>query len=264
MGWEIPTIRMSVLEALGNVDEILILEHNFTHTGEEHLFGLRDDLRDVVGRFGDTIINFVEVDLSREIIRDANSSADLHYNERLMRGSFEQFTALQGGDIVSCVDADEVIFRHSFESLSRLARMDPFQRVWAIPMHQLYYRPDYLWTDCNFASAVVGRARSLRRGRNPWRDSRWKARGVHGCHFSWHLTVDQMLTKLEMYSHALDYGHLASRDVLADAIRSRTYPFDSERDFTIRQLDEEDMKDIFPESWATEHEGFAHLFEDGS
>jgi len=262
MEWEVPTIRMIVAEALGNVDEILVLEHNYSHSGIERTYVLEESLMDLTGNRDGTLVSYIQVDLQDAIIRSAITSRDMHVNERLMRGSFERFTEIKDDDIVFCVDADEVIYRNSFKLLENRVRRDPFRRVWAIPMHQLYYRPDYLWTDCDFASAVVGRASSLRSKVNPWRDSRWKARGVHGCHFSWQLTVEQMLIKLQMYAHSLDFRHLASVPILEDAVKSRKYPFDPERDFTIQKLDERDMETILPESWALERHGLDHLLED--
>jgi len=67
-----------------------------------------------------------------------------------------------------------------------------------------------------------------------------------GCHFSWCLTIDEMLTKLQSYAHSYDYSHLAQRELLEDAIQKRTYPFDPNVDFQIRKLDIQSDREYYP------------------
>jgi hypothetical protein len=60
--------------------------------------------------------------------------------------------------------------------------------------------------------------------------------------------VDEMLRKMLAYSHHYDYRHLAKREVLEEAIKQKTYPFDPGRDFRIRVLSIHRDKQFYPQS----------------
>ena len=257
--WELPFIRMSVAEADGLVDKIVITEHDHTHTGDPHQFELESYFETSCVLPSGSELSYHAVRMDPSSVRTHKTKGNLHWNEMLMRGSFEQFISVYDDDIVICVDADEVIYRRSFPKLiakvSRSRRRDPL----AIPMHQFFYRMNYLWTDIKFASATIGRASALREMETPWRDAHRRMRGKHGCHFSWNLTVDQMIAKLQTYSHHLDYGHLARREVLEEAVQAKAYPFREEKPFTIRELGWGELDQYLPASWRHEQGRLAHL-----
>jgi len=256
-------IRMTMNEGDGLVDHIVLTEHDFTHSGHPQPFVFTETFSDHEVLPEGTHFHYQTVRIGERVIKNPSRSSELHFNETLTRGSFEELFSLDDNDIVIAVDADEVIFRNSLPAIIERARRDPFRRKWAIPMHQFFYRMNYLWGGMVFKSAVAGRARSMRRGATPWRDSRWALKGVHGCHFSWVLqTREQMLNKIKSYSHALDYGHLADGDLLDHAVRTKTYPFDPGRPFEIIEMPRDRAIHFLPASWSLFSEEVERLVSD--
>jgi hypothetical protein len=80
-----------------------------------------------------------------------------------------------------------------------------------------------------------------------------------GCHFSWQLTIEQMIFKLQTYAHNDIYGHFADPEILSAAVREKTYPFEPTRDFSIRELDPNVDRAYYPRSFYHFKEDFHHL-----
>ena len=251
---------MNIDEASGIVDEIIILEHNFTHTGREKPFYFSSMQKKIESYSDKSLVKFVRVDLTKRIIKEPKNSEDLHFNERLMRSSFVNETNLKKSDIVFSVDADEIIYRRWIRILKFFLQLVPYKKIaFRIPMHQFYYRMNYLWKGFTFSSAVAGHVRFLEQSHIQWRDFGIKLPIKIGCHFSWQLTPVQMLEKISNYSHNFDYRHLADLNILEHAIANKTYPFEPDRDFNISELGIADIHRFYPKSFTKYQEYFSHL-----
>jgi len=68
-----------------------------------------------------------------------------------------------------------------------------------------------------------------------WRDVGEIVNKKVGCHFSWCMTPGEMVYKLHTYSHPR-YRFCADEKLLEEAIKNKTYPFDSSIDFNIREI----------------------------
>jgi hypothetical protein len=253
---------MSLSEIGDQADLVVVTEANRTHTGDVHAYEIADheaELAQLVprGRFV-----YLPADISYAAISGSAKSSDHHHNEWLTRNAFVDFLDLSPDDLVIALDADEIVYSHAFPAIWRAAsRRSPLRAGVRLPMHQFYYRVNLLWEDMVFTSAVAGRVRYLGRQSRGWRDSGRRLKEVVGCHFSWQLTTDQMLRKLQTYAHRSDYAHLASAEILEQAVRERTYPFDPSRAFTLRRIREDEHEKFYPRSISSVRHELAHLID---
>lgn len=261
---ELPFVRASIVEALGCVDHIIVLEHNFTHTGKPKEYLLENAFALLPFNDEATRVTYEKVDLSKRIIHNAETSEDMHFNEGLMRESFTWLYKIKPRDIVFAVDADEIIFRKFFGPIiSSLASFSILPRGFKLPMNQFFYRMNYLWADFTFQGPVAGHMAFLKRRNIKFRDAGSDYREIVGTHFSWQLTVDQMLYKLASYGHNSDYRHLADKQILESAIRDKKYPFEPDRAFEIRELSRESALRYYPAALWDELPELEHLLPTG-
>jgi hypothetical protein len=257
---EIPFVESSIIEATPHVDEIVVVEHNYTHTGLPKPFNF-DSLvleRDWQNRFPK--VRYLKVDLSETICREATTSAEMHKNEWSMRSSFLDFAEYDKRDIVFAVDADEIIYGSVFSNvIPELSKGKLRLKAFRLAMLQFFYRPNYLWSDLIFKGPVAGHVGLLRRKKIQFRDYGHEWPQVAGCHFSWQLTVDEMVSKLQAYGHNADYAHLANKELLANAVATKTYPFEPERPFTIVELSRAQSRELYPEALWSHVDELAYL-----
>lgn len=261
---EIPFVETSIEEAQEVVDEILVVEHNFTHTGKskDYVFEPLVQKRGWAQKYKNT--TYLKIDLSDSIIRDAADSEAMHKNEWSMRSSFISKVNLEPRDIVFAVDADEIIYRSAYsEIIESLSTKTFFAKSFRLPMRQFFYRPDYLWENLNFESAVAGHVALLSREKIQWRDHGKRWREIVGCHFSWQLTIPQMIAKLHSYGHSADYRQFADEILLTKAVDDKEYPFEPDREFNIRQLSQSEARDLFPRSIWAHMDELAYLMTNG-
>jgi len=253
---EVKFVRLNVREASCHVDKVIVCEFSHTHVGSERKF--------IFGKYLDTFskeerekILYLPCDISDQVTHAENSD-EVHRIERLMRGYFASQINLHDRDIVISVDADEIIFSHCYNDI--LSHIGYFNKALKLQLYQFFYRVNYLWENETFIAPTACRA-GFYKGQYPaqWRyDGELLPRYV-GCHFSWCMSVDEMLEKMKVYSHHYDYRYLAKREILEEAIKHKTYPFAPERDFRIRVLDVHEDKQYYPESIYTMLDDFAHL-----
>lgn len=243
---EIKYIKLNLKESYNYIDKLIICEFNMTHTGisRELIFNnFIDEFTDEEKRK----IIYIGADISKEAVLAQDDINLAHKNEQLIRGYFAKEITLGNNDIIFSVDADEVIFGAYYKEIIDYLNKWPWRKIILLPMYQYFYRINYLWGNMIFKSAIACKA-SYYKDVYPaqWRDAGKPYKKVVGCHFSWCLTIDEMLQKLQSYAHSGDYGHLAKRDVLEAAVRDKTYPFEPERDFNIKVLDIYKDKQYYP------------------
>lgn len=252
-----PFVRASLRELAGIVDEIFISIPNLSHSG----LPLQRDFTDSELSQGieleGTTLTIHEID-GQDFIKDAGKSAELHHNEYLTRKSFAKLASVKVTDLVLALDADEVPFGSEVRKLfgQAHARLFPIK----LNFRQFFYRPNLLWEQFVFRGPVLspvylGKLRKL-----GFRDHGLAAPpSIQGCHFSWHLSVEEMVVKLQNYSHAQDYKDYADLDLLTAALESRTYPFDPNIEFSLRELNWEDFRPLVPEGFLKELPSLAHM-----
>jgi hypothetical protein len=255
---------MNLLESQGIVENRLVVEHNYTHTGLPKPFHLEELLSVARDEFKLDDFKYFKVDLANSIRKNARTSEELHFNERLMRSSFTKLINVTQSDIVFAVDADEIIYREAYSKIIDFYRKKSFSfRTFRLPMYQFYYKMNYLWSNFEFKSAVAGKKIQLGRRHVQWRDKGREFNEMAGCHFSWQLTIPEMIEKLQNYSHSFDYRHLANNQILEGAVRNKTYPFDPEREFRIKELKRDELLKIVPVSFLELENKLEYLLGDG-
>ena len=229
---EIKYIKMQLVESRGYVDNIIVCEFDCTHSGEERDFIFEQYLQD--GTFTEEEkrrIIYIQGRVRNKVKKTENNSKYLHQNEKLFRGYFAHQVDLHWNDIVIAVDADEIIFRRKYLKILSLYDRNA-SPVIRLKLYQFYYKPTYLWENLIFESSVVCRVKhNIFRYPAQWRDEGKYIDEVVGCHFSWQLTIDEMIKKLHSYAHAADYAYLANYKILKDAVENKKYPFDKSREF---------------------------------
>ena len=221
---------MNIDELLEHVDFFLITEANVTHTGASRSYEFLDKFQSELESISNKI-KCIRMDL--EGISEFNVSEPkvLHANEQKIRDGFREHLSLHENDIVISSDADEVLFGSRVKSiLKKLRKSKNVNQSYRLRLHQVIFKLDYLWTDCNFQGPVICRASHFSSQEEPqWRYSGSRTYRKSGTHFSWVMSVDNMVEKISRYSHRVENQKFASPEVLRKAIEERTYLFEPDR-----------------------------------
>ncbi len=247
---EVPWMKMAIRELESLLDEVIITESAVTHTGLHRKLEFKQHVTEFEAAFGG--ITYVPI-TDGDFVLNGTSPADLHRNETEIRGAWAREFPLRPDDIVIAVDADEVISADSVKRFTRrrLRRGSPI----SLRLHQFFWSPSNLWIDANFVAPTIASVRDVDKNMSDWRYLGATPPGVHGWHFSWCLTVEQMMDKLERYSHSIDFSHLRNPEIMTNARAANKYIFDEERAFTTRFLDLQEMEALLPQSyWEFESE----------
>lgn len=256
---EIPFIKMNLWESSPHIDKFIIVEGNRTQVGESREFIFENYLERIPRELRNKIL-YIPADISSQTLdcSETNDGVQMHKNEDVLWDCFEKHISLSSDDIVIAADADEIIFQHMYPIiLKKLRRNSPF----IIPLHQFFYKMNYLWENVTFWAPVASYASYYLDKPYP---HRWRYEGtpfpfMAGCHFSWQLTIEEMIFKLKTYAHRDIYGHFAVPEILEKAVREKTYPFDPDRAFSIRELDPDKDRSHYPRSFYRFREDFAAL-----
>lgn len=233
--YELKFLKLNLREAFNHIDKFIICEFNRTHIGTERELIFKQYLDYFTDEERKKII-YIGADISTQIASSKTDSNLAHKNEQLMRGYFSSQIDLKDEDIVFSVDADEIIYSYNYKKI--MSKLGFFNRAVQLPLHQFFYRINYLWENKNFVAPTVCKVKYYKNIHSAqWRyDGKLYPEPV-GCHFSWCLTINEMITKLETYAHHSDYWHLAKTEILEESVKNKTYPFDPSVDFHIKVLD---------------------------
>ena len=255
---EIKFIKMNLHEAFDHIDKFFVCESNRSHTGAEKSLIFKEHLKKDFSEIEREKIEYIPSDIS-ELTEYSNTDGKvIHRNENLIRGIFEREVKLHSNDIIFSVDADEILYSHVYEKA--LDEIGFFRKALKLKLHQFFYRMNYLWVGKEFIAPTVCKV-SFYKNKFPgqWRYDGKLLEEWAGCHFSWQLTVEEMVWKLKNYSHTHDYGHLANKEILEDAINKKKYPFDPKVNFDIQVLDVDKSSDLYPKSFYVLKEHFKDL-----
>jgi beta-1,4-mannosyl-glycoprotein beta-1,4-N-acetylglucosaminyltransferase len=231
---EYPYVRMNIEELLQHVDFFLVTEANVTHTGDEREYEFLDRYQTELEGISKKI-KCVRMNLRDDCTFSITDPDILHSNEQKIRDGFRKSIELRKNDIVISCDADEVLFRRRVKSLLARIRSSPLAKnSYRLRLHQVIYRLDYLWKDCNFQGPIICRAGYFMAQEKPqWRYEGSRTYLKSGTHFSWVMPVDDMVKKISRYSHRVENSKFASRAILRNAVEEKKYIFEPDRKFSI-------------------------------
>ena len=180
--------------------------------------------------------------------------------ETIIRGYFIKERRFRDNDIIVSVDADEIIYRHSWPRILQKFKWYKINPSYVFRLNCFIYKPTWFWSDCIFIAPMACRIRKYKR-KYPanWRYEGKRIKEPIGAHFTWMMTAEQMVYKLKTYAHAADNAQCADIEIMQQAINSKEYPFDRTRPFTIRVLDIEKDKEYFPDYMSEYIEWFTYL-----
>ena len=221
---EINFVKLNLKESFEHIDKFVICEFNRTHVGTERKLIFNNYL-DAFSKEEKSKIIYIGADIVSQVKLAQDNVNIAHENEKLMRGYFAKKMDLNDKDIVFSVDADEIIFADHYQKI--VDELSFFTPAIKLRLHQFFYRINYLWVNKKFIAPTVCYAKYYKRKYpGQWRYDGRLYREIAGCHFSWCLSIEEMIQKLNMYAHKNEYGHLAHKEILQNAVDSKIYPFD--------------------------------------
>lgn len=235
-------INANLRESLNHVDSVILCEFDIHHTG------MKRDMVFDINRIDEDLRHKLEYHPcevhGRGTVEAYDDEAAIHrVNEPVMRSYFTKLKNFHREDIIYSVDADEVIYESTYNQMNDLVTVRGKMRLL---MHQFFYKKNYLWKDKLFNCPGAFLYGSINpKYMNNWRDDGQQPTFMCGAHFSWCMSVDDMIKKLHVYGHP-KYRSFADRDILTDAIENKIYPFDKSVKFDIEELDMSDWR--IPES----------------
>lgn len=232
---EIKYIKLNLMESFKYIDKFIICEFNRTHVGSDKELIFKNFLKDFVEKEKEKII-YIGADISKLTKYSKEDSAIMHENEKIMRGYFSSQIDLKDNDIVISLDADEIIFEQYYKKL--LSNLNFFNNIFILQIYQFFYRINYLWENKKFIAPVICRAKCYKhKFPGQWRYEGRLVPYFVGCHFSWCISIEEMMEKLNSYAHTADYKNFADKELLENAIEKKIYPFSPNEDFKIKVLD---------------------------
>lgn len=232
---EFQFLSLNLKQAYNHIDKFIICEFNRTHTGMPRDFIGKDTLFKHLPTDKLDKVLYLPIDISDYSVEAYNNEELIHQiNEPVMRSIFMKFLDLKDDDIVVSVDADEIIYENTYPRILKFLETKP---ACSLNLHQFFYKKNYLWKNVDFIAPVAAKFYhfknsfpcNLRYGEPVLSE---KA----GCHFSWCMSVDEMIYKLHTYSHPR-YRFCADKELLEDAIFNKKYPFDLSVKFDIEVVD---------------------------
>lgn len=249
---EIKFLKLNLIEAYEHIDKFIICEFNRTHTGRPTKDGyiFENYINEFPEKLRDKIL-YLKCDISKEVVEAYNDEPAIHrVNEPLMRGYFVKKINLNDDDIIFSVDADEIIYGYKYPQLIELVNK---HNLLQLTMYQMFYKPNYLWEGYDWTAPNVSKYK-VYKNEFPAQFRYDGHRGLEykekiGCHFSWCMSIDEMIYKLHTYSHP-GQRHCAKKEIMEDAVKNKKFPFD-DREFKIQELNDnntiwtKNMKNMF-------------------
>jgi len=248
---EIKYLKLNIQESYDHIDKIIICEFNYTHTGKKRELIFQKYLNYFNDEEKKKII-YIGADIT-EYVRQAMNNEDVaHENEKLMRGYFVKEVKIKDDDIIFSLDADEIVFSQYYaEIIHKLQNAKwPWQRKsYRLPIRQFFYKINYHWENLKFISPVACKASYFLKKGFPaqWRDEGRIYSTYVGSHYSWCISIDEMVSKINNYAHQEQFAHLANYETMKNAVEDKIYPFD-DRKFKINVIDIDTKKEYFPKS----------------
>ena len=222
---------------------MIVCEFDIHHTGVKRKFNYLN-LKELVPSNLSDKLDYHACEVFNITARAYENEDAIHaVNEPVMRSYFTNLYNFNNDDIIISVDADEIIYEDKLNYIIDQVRL---HKVVSLKLRQFFYKKTYLWKDKEFISPIAAYYGYINpKFPNNWRDIGHVTDEFVGCHFSWCMDVDQMIHKLDTYSHPR-YRFCADKDLLERSISDKKYPFDANVNFIIEELEENN--NIIPKS----------------
>lgn len=240
---EINFINLNLMEGYNHIDKFIVCEFNITHTGQPREFIFHKFEHLINPLFKDKLV-YIQCDIKEQAV-DANLNESLAHstNELLMRGYFVKKYNFNDDDIIISIDCDEIIYEQSYNEI--IEGVKNHNKV-SIQLNQFFYRLNYHWIDNKFVAPIACYYKEYKdRYPSHWRYDGYLLEGCKGVHFSWVMSIDDMIYKLNTYAHT-NNRKFADKQILNDAVNNKIYPFDLGRPFTIKTIERD--SNILPNS----------------
>ena len=240
---EVEFIVANLKECYDYIDKMIVCESDLNHTGVKRPFEY-SDLKSLVPEELSDKLDYHACEVYDITARAYEDEAAIHgVNEPVMRSYFTKLYNFSDNDIIISIDADEILYG---EQLPYIIEQVSKQGAVRLKLRQFFYKKTYLWEGRDFVSPIATYYGVINpKFPNNWRDIGNVTEEYVGCHFSWCMGVEAMIHKLDTYSHPR-YRFCADRDLLENSIANKTYPFDDNVSFDIRELPADDS--LIPKS----------------
>jgi len=240
---EVEFIVANLKECYDYIDKMIVCEFDINHTGVKRPFEY-SDLKSLVPEELSDKLDYHACEVYDITARAYEDEAAIHgVNEPVMRSYFTKLYNFSDNDIIISIDADEILYG---EQLPYIIEQVSKQGAVRLKLRQFFYKKTYLWEGRDFVSPIATYYGVINpKFPNNWRDIGNVTEEYVGCHFSWCMGVEAMIHKLDTYSHPR-YRFCADRDLLENSIANKTYPFDDNVSFDIRELPADDS--LIPKS----------------
>lgn len=237
---EFQFLAANLEEAYPHIEKFIVCEFNRTHTGQpREMFGWEKVVKHLPEDKLDKVL-YLPLDISEYTVDAYNDEPAIHrVNEPVMRSIFIKHVTLEDQDIVVSVDADEIIYQETYPKIIDLLK---HHSACSLNLHQFFYKKTYLWKNKDFVAPTAAKY-SYFKNRFPC-NLRYEGPLMPekaGCHFSWCMSPKEMVYKLHTYSHP-QYRFCADEELLTDAIKNKTYPFNPNENFDIEEIEPWDEK----------------------
>ena len=240
---EVEFIIANLKECYDYIDKMIVCEFDINHTGVKRPFEY-SDLKSLVPEELSDKLDYHACEVYDITARAYEDEAAIHgVNEPVMRSYFTKLYNFSDNDIIISIDADEILYG---EQLPYIIEQVSKQGAVRLKLRQFFYKKTYLWEGRDFVSPVATYYGVMNpKFPNNWRDVGNVTEEYVGCHFSWCMGIEAMIHKLDTYSHPR-YRFCADRDLLENSVANKTYPFDDNVSFDIRELPADD--NLIPKS----------------
>lgn len=231
---EINYINLNLQESYNKVDKFIVCEFNITHTGAKRDFIFENFEHLINPLYKDKLV-YIKCDIANLAVNaDSNEYLAHSTNELLMRGFFVKKYNFNDDDIIISVDCDEIIYNECYDDIISNVK---FHGKVSIELNQFFYKLNYHWIDNRFVAPTAAYYK-IYKDKYPsnWRYDGIILSGKKGCHFSWCMSIDDMIYKLNTYAH-IQYKQYANKEILSKAIQDKKYPFDTNKPFTIQTIE---------------------------
>jgi hypothetical protein len=246
---ELPFIISQLEESYNYVDKVCVYEYNYTHTGKKKEYEIYKVLHKIPKNLMEKLY-YKKVDLTKYHVDSYTDETLCHkINEPIQRNWFfnDKNIKLNDDDIIIDVDCDEIIYSDSYPKL--LNELNNKKNPLSIKLNQFFFKNNYLWEDCNFSSPAIYFYKDVQNISTKisdlhiknLRDLNYKTNDIYGCHMSWVMPIEDMVTKCFKTAHTR-YRHLAKKEIMEKAVKDKKYVFDLNRPFNIEELKYDDIR----------------------
>jgi len=265
---ELKFIKLDLSESEGIIDKIILVDANYTHSGLKREYFSDKTFKNTFSENELERIIHLKINISSIVRKDTANPIDLHFNERIIRGAFQYEINLKDDDIIFSLDADEVLYRITYYSIIEKIRKN--DKGYLLKLHNLIYRPDYLWSNFIFIAPTACKVKFyndfLMKLKSKFKKfKQWRYHGhlhdeVSGVHFNWHLTPKEMLEKINNYAHKdLFYKENLSEKYFKNLIEKKEF-IDSSKKIEVKVL-ELNNEQYLPKSFYKNKKLFEYLLK---